>query len=596
MGRSFYPMRQEVVVEDFHRKNKFFHAASNRRYEMIQRDGAWYQVRYQAAPEGSRVNLMEKRIDYVLGSGNHARTYLSLTADGRLLDLPVAWYAEGGGAWGMAPGYDRPDHLDFRREITFECIFCHNAYPVTSAQPGEEALHFREPLPQGIDCQRCHGPGGAHTGAARSGAPLDVVRAAIVNPARLAPARSLEICLQCHLESTSHRGPYMIRHYDRGPFSYRPGESLSAFAFYFDLPRSRGTDALEVNHAGYRLMNSACFLKSTGRLVCTTCHNPHEPSHDARARSRYTQACLDCHRKGLQSAIAAARHTSAGECLGCHMPKRRTLDAVHVVMTDHRIRRQPLGGDPLAPLQESPGSEDHSYLGEVRLLDPPAPIDRAEASLYLAVAQLKESANLEEGLPRLADTLRRNPGLRGEFYYELAEGYRNAGQLEQAIRVFEQARRLQPDDIPGLRNFASALDSAGDSAKAVDVLTAAVSAAPRDARSLNMLGSLYARGGRSADAVEMLRRAAQVNPDLPEIAVNLGFALTAQRDLEGAEAALRRAILLAPDFAVAHLNLGALLAAERRIEDARRELQIAARSPQPDARRAALRLLQSLAP
>ena len=29
------------------------------------------------------------------------------------------------------------------------------------------------------------------------------------------------------------------------------------------------------------------------------------------------------------------------DCVACHMPKTRTDDAVHIVITDHRIQRGP---------------------------------------------------------------------------------------------------------------------------------------------------------------------------------------------------------------------------------------------------------------
>ena len=63
-------------------------------------------------------NVEEKEIDYVLGSGIRARTYLHLDEQKKLVELPVGWYAEKGGYWGMNPGYDRPDQPDFRRRIS----------------------------------------------------------------------------------------------------------------------------------------------------------------------------------------------------------------------------------------------------------------------------------------------------------------------------------------------------------------------------------------------------------------------------------------------------------------------------------------------
>src|SRR5262249_24880080 len=153
---------------------------------------------------------VEKQIDFVLGSGNHARTYLHQRPDGQLEEAPMAWYAENGGTWAMNPGYDRPDHMDFRRKIDQECFFCHNAYPQIEESGGRE-LYLRGAVPNGISCERCHGVGISHVQDVRAGRSLAAVRQSIVNPARLAKERQLEVCFQCHLESTSRRLPYSLR-------------------------------------------------------------------------------------------------------------------------------------------------------------------------------------------------------------------------------------------------------------------------------------------------------------------------------------------------------------------------------------------------
>ena len=96
---------------------------------MYRKDGKYFQRRHQIGFDGRETNVVEKEVHFVMGSGAHTRTYLNQTSGGTLLQLPVAWYAENGGYWAMNPGYDRPDHQDFRRKITPECMFCHNSYP-----------------------------------------------------------------------------------------------------------------------------------------------------------------------------------------------------------------------------------------------------------------------------------------------------------------------------------------------------------------------------------------------------------------------------------------------------------------------------------
>ena len=216
-----------------------------------------------------------------MGSGNHVRTYLHRTARGTLIELPLAWYAEKGGSWALNPGLDESDP-PIGRKIGYDCMFCHNSYPSIPSgheDAGSEPV-FTGQLPQGIDCQRCHGPGGNHVQALKAGAKLADIRSAIVNPSRLGKERAMEVCMQCHLETTSAPLPNVIRRFDRGPFSYRPGEPLSAFQLSFDhAPGSGREGKFEIVNSVYRLRQSKCFLESKGELACTTCHDPHDVRH-----------------------------------------------------------------------------------------------------------------------------------------------------------------------------------------------------------------------------------------------------------------------------------------------------------------------------
>jgi tetratricopeptide (TPR) repeat protein len=569
MGRSFSAVRAgQTGSKTPPDPISLYHAASDRYYTMFERGGKLYQRRHQIGVDGKETNVLELEAHYVVGSGNHARTFLHRNADGRLMQMPVSWYSAKQGYWAMSPGYDRSTHLDFRRVIDAGCMSCHNGYPRTPVQDDREGPRFTGALPEGIDCERCHGPGRAHIDAMNAGE-LDTALRAIVNPAKLDRERQLETCMQCHLESTSSPLPFQIRRTEHPPFSYAPGKPLGDYFIHFDhAPGTGHDDKFEIAGDAYRLRKSACFQRS--EMTCGTCHNPHDIPRGAKAVQHYVAVCESCHADVHRPrGVPQVRGVKAGAtCIDCHMPKRRAEDAVHVVMTDHYIQRQKPPGDLLAERTEAQNAKRLDYRGEVVLYYPPTLPATPDNELYQAVAQVQQGSNLTAGIRRLQQAIETHRPARADFYYELGRAYSAAGDRDAAIHWCREALRRNSRFIPALKELASAATIKGDMEAAAQALETVAATGPGDANALADLGNVYLQQGRVDAAQQTLQRALALNPAMPQANNTIGLAAMRKRMPEVAEKHFREAIRMQPDLAEAHNNLGNLLASQREYAEA----------------------------
>ncbi len=542
MGRSFQPFRADAAIEDFV-DNHYFHRPSNRHYEMTLEEGRMVITRYRMDTRGIRYAVRRQTADFVVGSGNHSRGYLYRLPTGDMFQMPIAWYTQSG-RWGMAPGFDTAQHEDFDRMVTRQCMFCHNAYPQYT--PGSDAFgqphRFPKDLPAGIGCQRCHGPGARHVNlAASDDAPVGAVRDSIVNPARLSAERRDDVCLQCHLQPTSRRTSF-IRRFGRADYSFQPGETLSDYLVHLDIERSPAEDPFEINHHPYRLHQSTCYTASSGRLHCVTCHDPHHKVAPDDRAAHYRQRCLGCHGQddcGEQHPAGAA----AADCTACHMPRRRTDDVIHVVMTDHRIQRR---GSPAAL---DPRHEQATPEGAARPFRPRGPA----LDVYAALA---DAADFQPAsLQRLVGTVDAAGGAL-EFDFQLGLSQFQAGDLHGARSTFERIVEHHPQLASARLNLGRAYAATGAATRAAAAFRSAARLDPNLAEAHYNLATLVGRLD-PAEGERHYRIVLALRPGHARAALNLGNLLGRQGALEEAVALFDAAVAADPDLTAAYVSGGA---------------------------------------
>ncbi|HEX5053445.1 MAG TPA: multiheme c-type cytochrome [Planctomycetota bacterium] len=329
-------------------------------YHLEQRGGEFWVELEDPLDRGSRPARVHKRIALTTGSHN-MQAYWYETGNTRNLGLlPFTWQVAERRWISRRAAFVGPatDAVEPKLAVwNVVCIKCHTTHARPRVEFEGNVQHGADTQVAefGIACEACHGPGAAHVAANRdptrryalhlSGEPDTT----IVNPRRLSPELSTQVCGQCHASFDYRFDERSLRKWFREGFAYRPGLDVSKYRdVKFSGEEQFWPDGL-IRVAGREynaLLHSACHER--GDMTCLSCHSLHQQDDDPRPREEWAddqlraidgdQTCLQCHESYAKDVPSHSHHVAGSEgsrCQNCHMP--HTTYGLMKGVRNHRI-------------------------------------------------------------------------------------------------------------------------------------------------------------------------------------------------------------------------------------------------------------------
>jgi DmsE family decaheme c-type cytochrome len=199
------------------------------------------------------------------------------------------------------------------------CLGCHNDATVAGifrtkhARPNDPRGPFGH---GGLQCEACHGPGGAHV-AAGGGPPAGLVVFGSKSPSSVAQQNAN--CLGCHKSnaardwSTSAHAASDLAcagchklHVEKDPVLSKVGQTEVCASCH----QAQRTDLAKPSHHPMR----------EGTMTCTACHSPHGSTAPAQlVKNTVNETCTGCHAE-YRGPYLWEHQPVTEDCTNCHEP------------------------------------------------------------------------------------------------------------------------------------------------------------------------------------------------------------------------------------------------------------------------------------
>jgi len=588
MGKSFDHASKQKSAAKYSEHTVIYDKFKDFYYHPFWKKDSLFIMEFRLQGKDTVYKRIEK-VDYIVGSGHHTNSHIT-SSNGYLHQMPMTFYTQKQ-KWDFPPGFENGFNTRFSRKIGLECMSCHNSLP-DFVEGSENKFNA---LPEGVNCERCHGPGSIHVQQRSTGTKIDTskyIDYSIVNPAKLPIDRQFDVCQRCHLQGNT------VLKEGKSFFDFKPGMKLSDYMTTF-LPRYKNADNefIMASHAD-RLKQSKCFIKSfnpetdkkslkpyKNSLTCVTCHNPHL-SVKVTGKEIFNTACKNCHSPSIKNNLCSEKEEVRAKlndnCVSCHMPNSGSIDIPHVSVHDHYIRK-PMKKDDIEKVKEFIGlcaineKNPDNYIKAKAYIQQ---YDKFEYKAeYLDSAQFYLSDKTKEDVIRNFELLVHLNFIKMDykkilFYlnqigdieklkkplnkkswdnanawtaYRIGEAYYILGDIPSAYTFYKKACDLSAYN-PEFRNkLGASLLAMKRVPEAITVLSNVVNESPKFVQAINNLGYANLISGNVLKAEELYNRALALDPDYESLLMNVAGLKIYQKKYKEAEILIKNLLKKNPE-------------------------------------------------